>query len=43
MRIMEIGKEFEIENVLSFRKKMTQVEIQQEMMSIGKFLEQNSF
>lgn len=43
MRIMEIGKEFKIENVLSLRKKMTQAEIHQEMMSIGNFLEQNSF
>lgn len=42
MRIMEVGKEFKIENVLSLRKKMNQAEIQQEMMSIGKFLEQNS-
>lgn len=43
MKILEIGKEFKIENVLSLRKKMTQQEIQQEMMSIGEFLEQNSF
>lgn len=43
MKILEIGKEFKIENVLSLRKKMTQAEIQQEMLSIGEFLEQNSF
>lgn len=43
MRIMKIGKEFKIENVLSLRKKMTQAQIQQEMMSIGEFLEQNNY
>ncbi|NMI06881.1 GyrI-like domain-containing protein [Paenibacillus sp. SZ31] len=40
--MIEIEKEFKIENVLSLRKKMTQAEIQQEFMNIGKFLEQNS-
>ncbi|OMF13959.1 AraC family transcriptional regulator [Paenibacillus amylolyticus] len=39
--MIEIEKEFKIENVLSLRKKMTQADIQQEMMNIGKFLEQN--
>lgn len=42
MKIIEIKKEFKIENVLSLRKKMNQAELQQEMLSIGKFLEQNS-
>ncbi|RJE89061.1 AraC family transcriptional regulator [Paenibacillus sp. 1011MAR3C5] len=39
--MVETGREFKIENVLSLRKKMTQQEIQQEMMNIGKLLEQN--
>ncbi|GMK41991.1 hypothetical protein PCCS19_50500 [Paenibacillus sp. CCS19] len=43
MGTMKIGREFKIENVLSLRKKMTQAEIQEEMMGIGQFLEQNNY
>ena len=35
------GKELKLENVLSLRKKMTQMEIQNEMINIGKHLEEN--
>jgi effector-binding domain-containing protein len=41
MALIETGKELKLENVLSLRKKMAQVEIQQEMMKIGKFLQEN--
>ena len=33
------GKELNLENVLSLRKRMTEAEVQQEMIQIGKFLE----
>lgn len=38
---VESGKEFKLENVLSLRKKMTQEEINSEIMKIGKFLQDN--
>ncbi|MBM7615037.1 GyrI-like domain-containing protein [Alkaliphilus hydrothermalis] len=41
MANIETGKELKMENVLSLRKKMTQGDIQQEMMKIGKFFEEN--
>ena len=40
MAQIETGKELKLDNVLSLRKKMTQMEIQQEMMKIGKFFEE---
>lgn len=39
--MVEAGKEFKLENVLSLRKKMTQEEINSEMIKIGKFLQDN--
>ena len=42
MSMVETGREFKIENVLTLRKKMTQAELLQEMQNIGKFLEQNN-
>jgi effector-binding domain-containing protein len=36
------GRELKLENVLSLRKKMTQNEIQQEMIQIGNFMQQNN-
>ena len=39
MAIVQAGKEFRMENVLSLRKKMNQEEINLEMMKIGKFLQ----
>ncbi len=41
MITIETGKEIRLENVLSLRKKMTQMETQQEMMNIRKYLEEN--
>lgn len=41
LAIVEAGKEIKLENVLSLRKKMTQEEINSEMMKIGKFLQDN--
>jgi effector-binding domain-containing protein len=41
MAIVEAGKEIKLENVLSLRKKMTQEEINSEMMRIGKFFQDN--
>ena len=37
MAEIKTEKELKLENVLSLRKKMTQPEMQQEMMKIGKF------
>jgi len=42
MVIIEVGKELILENVLSLRKKLTQEEINNEMIKIGKFFESNS-
>ncbi len=39
--MIQSGKEFKLENVLSLRKKMTQEEIKNEMGKIGKFLQDN--
>jgi effector-binding domain-containing protein len=36
---IEEGKELKMENVLSFRKKMTQPEVQKEMTKVGRFLQ----
>lgn len=41
MAIVEAKKEFKLENVLSLRKKMTQEEINSEMMKIGKLFQDN--
>ncbi|MBZ4647229.1 MAG: hypothetical protein PWR27_1951 [Petroclostridium sp.] len=41
MGVIERDKSLRLENVLSLRKKMTQQEVQQEMMKIGKFLQDN--
>ena len=38
---VEYGKEFRLENVLSLRKKMTQQQINEEMIKIGKLLQEN--
>ena len=38
---VEYGKEFRLENVLSLRKKMTQQQINEEMIKIGKLLQDN--
>jgi len=40
MPAIETGKELRLENVLSLRKKMTQPEIQQEMMKIGQYFQE---
>ncbi len=39
--MVESGKEFIMENVLSLRKKMTQRQLDQEMEKIGEFLQSN--
>lgn len=36
------GQELKLENVLSLRKKMTREELQQEMVKIGNFMQQNN-
>lgn len=41
MAVIQSGKELLMENVLSFRKKMTQEEIQHEMVKIGEFFKNN--
>ena len=41
MAIVEKGKEIKLQNLLSLRRKMTQAEINEEMMKIGKILEAN--
>ncbi|MBM7615048.1 DUF5085 family protein [Alkaliphilus hydrothermalis] len=38
---IETGKELKLENVLSLRKKMTEMDVHQEMVKIGKFIEDN--
>lgn len=38
---VEYGKEFRLQNVLSLRKKMTQQQINEEMIKIGKLLQDN--
>ena len=38
---IQIGKELKMENILSLRKKMTQEEMQKEMVKIGQFFEAN--
>ncbi len=39
--MIESGKELKLENVLSLRKRMTQGEINNEMVKMGKFLQEN--
>ncbi len=41
-RMVEQNKQLKMENVLSLRKKMTQMQLQQEMTKIGEFLQQQS-
>ncbi len=41
MALIEAGKEIKLENVLSLRKKVTQQDVNSEMMKIGKFLQDN--
>ena len=40
MTVIETGKSLGLENVLSLRKKMTQPEVQQEMIRIGQYLKE---
>ena len=40
MTVIETGKSLRLENVLSLRKKMTQPEVQQEMMKIGQYFQE---
>lgn len=35
---IEIGKELKLNNIISLRKKMTQEEVEKEMIKIGDFL-----
>lgn len=41
MAVIETNKELRLENVLSLRKKMTQTEINEEMVKIGNFFDAN--
>ena len=40
--MIETNKSIRLENLLSLRKKMTQQQINEEMMNIGKFLQENN-
>lgn len=39
---IETGKELKLDNIVSLRKKMTQEEVQKEMIKIGMFLNENN-
>lgn len=41
LALIETGKEIKLKNVLSLRKKMSQADINSEMIKIGKFLQDN--
>ena len=41
--VIKEGQEFHMSNVLSFRKKMSMVELQQESMQISRFIESGGF
>ena len=41
MGIIQENMQLKMENVLCLRKKMTQVQLQEEMVKIGRFLQQN--
>ncbi|OEF98974.1 hypothetical protein BHF71_10465 [Vulcanibacillus modesticaldus] len=39
---IETGKELKFENLISLRRKMTQQQLQEELMKLGKFLKENN-